>query len=132
MNLQQIIYASQPFGFDQAGLNGILVEARHYNTLANVTGALICRSDLYLQLLEGPQDKVMATYDRICKDDRHVNIKLLRSTLVKERMFPDWAMRDDPAQSWMWTREEIAANVLNSVSAQDALGVFKRLAEAVA
>jgi hypothetical protein len=70
MDLIRVIYSSRPFGFDQAVLNGILVHARRSNALNGITGALICRADLYLQLLEGPPDAVGSCYGRIVKDDR--------------------------------------------------------------
>ncbi|HEX8416385.1 MAG TPA: BLUF domain-containing protein [Methylobacterium sp.] len=128
MSLHQLIYASRPFGFDQAALNGILVQARRCNTRDGITGALICRSDLYLQLLEGPEDAVEAAYARIVRDDRHIEVNRLSSTPVADRLFPNWAMRDDPARSWLWTREEVGAGVVAQVSREALLRVFGRLA----
>ncbi|NCV67989.1 MAG: blue light sensor protein, partial [Rhodobacteraceae bacterium] len=49
----QIIYASQPLGYDSATLHTILDVARKCNARDNVSGALVCRQDIYLQLLEG-------------------------------------------------------------------------------
>jgi Sensors of blue-light using FAD len=54
MSLLQLIYASTPFGFDNPTLNQILSVARRNNARDDVTGALICRADIYMQLLEGP------------------------------------------------------------------------------
>ena len=65
----QLIYASRPFGFDESTLMGILFNARSKIARDDITWALICRSDLYLQLLEGPDDKVDAAYARIKEDD---------------------------------------------------------------
>ena len=62
----QLIYASQPFGFDAAMLNGILSDARRCNVRDEVTGALICRADVYLQLLEGPEPAVDAAFAGKC------------------------------------------------------------------
>ena len=36
---------------------------RNNNNRNQITGALICRSVLYLQYLEGPNDKIDETYD---------------------------------------------------------------------
>ena len=52
-DLIQIIYMSQPFGYDEAMLAGILLDARRCNKRDGITGALVCRHDIYLQLLEG-------------------------------------------------------------------------------
>ena len=37
-------------------------------------GALICRDDLFLQMLEGPEAVVEAIYGRIVRDDRHLEV----------------------------------------------------------
>lgn len=130
MPLIQIIYASQPFGFDDAMLAGILLDARRCNTRDGITGALIARGDLYLQLLEGPEAKVEATFARIRRDDRHANAERLLSHPITHRMFPDWAMLDDPAQSWVWSREAVASGATDSAQAgAQALGFFQRLAD---
>jgi hypothetical protein len=123
----QIVYASRPFGFDAAVLLNILFKARARNAKADVTGCLICRDDLYLQLLEGPADSVTRIYDSILQDDRHVEVTQLVRHGVPERMFGKWAMRDDPVQSWMWSREEVAADVVESCSPEEVLAIFARL-----
>ena len=70
----QFIYASRPFGFDDRALTGILASARRNNARDGITGALICREDLFLQLLEGPRTVVEALYQRIRRDDRRSDI----------------------------------------------------------
>ncbi|MDR9394877.1 MAG: BLUF domain-containing protein [Roseovarius sp.] len=67
MPLVQLVYASRPFGFDQATLSNLLLDSRRANVRDNITGALFARHDLYLQLLEGPDQKVEAVYRRICQ-----------------------------------------------------------------
>ena len=128
MVLSRIIYCSQPFGYDQPMLNGILADARTYNPKNDITGALICREDIFLQLLEGPEDKILLTYNRILKDDRHLDIELLVQEHCDDRLFPTWSMKDDPAKTWFWTKDEIDAGILTSVSKNDILGVFDRIA----
>jgi hypothetical protein len=130
-DLIQLIYSSRPFGFDDAMLNGILLIARRNNPLDAITGALICRHDLYLQLLEGPKDAVEARYRRIVSDNRHVEVVKRVSRPVSERMFPNWAMRDDPARSWMWTAQEVQKGALDRATPADFVAVFSRLAAEV-
>lgn len=127
MSLIQLTYASHPFGFDDPMLSGILLDARRCNARDGVTGALIVRQDIYLQLLEGPAKLVEATYQRIRRDDRHTDIRAMRRSDIKERLFPEWAMRDDPARSWMWSREMVAQGKAEAASAEDVLAIFKRL-----
>lgn len=124
MDLMQLIYASQPFGFDEATLNGILSDARRCNRRDDVTGALVCRADVYLQMLEGPPPAVDAAFARIAQDDRHGDVRLLHRRLAAERLFPGWSMRDDPAHSWHWTREQVAAGALTRASDAELLAVF--------
>lgn len=128
MPLLQLIYASQPFGFDGATLAGILLDARRCNSRDDVTGMLVCRADLYLQLLEGPPEAVDAAYRRIAKDDRHLDLRLLSRSMVSDRLFPRWSMRDDPARSWLWTIQEVDAGAIEQASAADVQAVFHRLA----
>jgi len=128
MPMFQLIYASHPFGFDEGTLAAILVVAQRCNERDGITGALICRSDLYMQLLEGPQDLVEAAYRRIKWDRRHVNVRLLSQRNVTERLFPDWAMRHDPARSWMWTQEEVNAGAIEHATEAEAVAIFERLA----
>ncbi len=129
MTLTRLIYSSHPFGFDTAMLSGILINSRRNNTRDGITGALICRADVYLQLLEGPDDKVEAAMQRIKRDDRHVDIKQHVSEPVADRLFGAWAMLDDPARSWLWTQEEVANDALRNASEADVLAVFIRLAD---
>jgi Sensors of blue-light using FAD len=128
MSLFQLVYMSQPFGFDDAMLNGILLAARRNNVRDNITGALICRADLYLQLLEGPKGAVEGAYARIKRDDRHYDVKQLVAHGIEARLFPNWAMRDDPARSWMWSQAAVANGAVSSATKAEILGVFGRVA----
>jgi hypothetical protein len=128
MALLQLIYASRPFGFDSAMLAGILLDARRCNARDDITGLLICRADLYLQLLEGPEAAVEATYRRIEEDDRHTEARLLSHQRVGDRLFPQWAMRDDPARSWLWTQAQVDEGALDRAPVGDIQAVFERLA----
>ena len=126
--LTQLIYASEPFGFDDAMLDGILLQARRNNSRDGLTGALIVRADLYLQLIEGPDSAISATYTRISRDNRHLGVTLLVRETVSQRMFPAWTMRDDPAKSWLWNADAIHAGALTRASPYDLRAVFVRAA----
>lgn len=130
MPLLQLVYASRPFGYDVAMLRGILLDARRCNLRDGITGALISRSDLFLQLLEGPLEKVEATFGRIVRDDRHIEVRPLVRRLIGDdkRLFAAWAMRDDPAQSWIWSRDEVHDGVPERTPEPDVVAIFARLA----
>jgi hypothetical protein len=128
MTTHQLIYMSEPFGFDDAMLNGILSISRRNNRRDGLTGALVCRRDIYLQLLEGPEAAVEATYARISGDDRHLAITRLTSEPAEARLFPDWAMLDDPARSWLWNEAQVAAGAVADASTSEVRAVFERIA----
>ncbi len=128
MRLMQLVYASRPFGFDELTLTDILLVARRLNKRDAITGSLICREDLYLQMLEGPRAAVTDTYARISRDARHTEVVVLWAGDTTDRLFGDWEMRDDRAQSWMWTREEVSRGAVAEASAQEIRDVFVRLA----
>ncbi len=125
--LVQLVYASRPFGFDSAILSGILLTARANNARDDITGCLICRADLYLQLLEGPPAAIDALYAQIRRDDRHLEVRELLRRAASTRMFPGWAMRDDPAQSWMWTQAEVDAGAVDAASTGEIIAIFERV-----
>jgi len=128
MRIMQLIYASKPFGFDELTLTDILLTARRLNKRDGVTGCLICRDDIYLQMLEGPRVAVTATYARILRDARHTDIVGLWTGDAEERLFAAWEMRDDSAPSWMWSRAELAAGALLEAPVEQVRDVFARLA----
>ena len=128
MPLTQIIYSSRPFGFTAGVLDDILTVSRARNSRDGITGTLICRADIYLQLIEGPDEAIAATYARIAADDRHLEINVLVEGPVTSRLFPQWAMRDDPPRSWMWSQAEVTAGAIDTATPAQILSVFERLA----
>ena len=129
MKLMQLVYCSQPFGFSLEILSAILVASRANNRKYDITGALICRSDIFLQLLEGPEQQVKNTYDAIQNDDRHVNVYNLIDRPIEKRLFPAWAMKDDPVKTWMWSQEEVSNGIVKSLSEKKVEEVFLKLSK---
>ena len=129
MKLIQLVYCSQPFGYSLEILSAILVTSRANNRKNDISGALICRSDIFLQLLEGPEQQVKNTYNAIQKDDRHVNVYNLINRPVEKRLFPAWAMKDDPVKTWMWSREQVSNGIVKSLSEAEVEEVFLKLFE---
>ncbi len=127
MSLLRIIYTSRPFGFDTATLNSILVHARQANARDDITGALICREDIYMQLLEGPEPAVRSAVARIMHDDRHLEVKIHVERPVSERMFAQWAMLHDPATSWIWSRADVTNDAIQDATPQEVEAFFTKL-----
>ena len=124
----QLIYMSQPFGFDAAILAGILMTARRNNPRDAITGALICRQDVYLQLIEGDLAAIDALFARISRDNRHLAVTLLSKVEVADRVFPNWAMLHDPAHSWLWSPDDVEAGAIVQATPTALQSVFARAA----
>jgi Sensors of blue-light using FAD len=75
-----------------ATLEAILRTSRRNNAAAAVTGLLLAGGRRFLQILEGPEESVRQTYERICRDPRHVAPVILKSGPVATRLFANWAM----------------------------------------
>lgn len=126
----QLIYMSEPFGYDTSILTAILATAHRSNPQHGITGALICRQDIYLQLIEGDAAAIDALFARISVDDRHLDVTLLNRTEVADRVFPDWAMLHDPARSWHWSPADVDRGVIRNATPEDLQQVFARAAAA--
>ncbi len=126
--ITQLIYMSEPFGYDSAILSGILAAARRNNPRHGITGALICRHDIYLQLIEGDGEAIDTLFARISDDDRHLAVTLLNRAAVPDRMFPQWAMMHDPARSWLWPSHDVARGAVREATPQALQRVFARAA----
>jgi hypothetical protein len=129
MDLFRAIYTSRPFGFDEAILSGILMDARRANNRDGITGALICRADIYLQWLEGPEEQVRNALERIERDDRHLEVKVHVAERVPERVFGEWAMLHDPAATWFWSQRDIDDGALDRATPEEITAFFMRLSQ---
>ena len=127
MDVFQVIYTSRPFGFDTGILSKILLDARLCNARDDVTGALICRADIYLQLLEGPERQVRQTMERIKRDDRHLEVVMHVGEMVSGRMFAEWSMLHDPAASWIWSQKEVSAGAVDRATPEEVKAFFAQL-----
>ncbi len=93
MELLHLVYRSQVTRFFEPNhLQEILNVARTKNPKINVTGFLIFREGHFIQLLEGAEADVQMIYDKVAKDKRHRNVKLIGKTKSSERFMSDWSM----------------------------------------
>lgn len=74
----------------------ILLSARRNNKRDELTGALIYNGHNFMQLLEGPADKVDARLEIIRADPRHSGLTEVRRRTVYDRDFAEWSMLYDP------------------------------------
>ncbi|NCN28537.1 BLUF domain-containing protein [bacterium] len=76
----------------QKGIDGILRVSHKLNRKAGISGILIKRGKVFLQLLEGPKNKVLTTFRRIHQDPRHHSIKTVIETKSSDRLYSNWDM----------------------------------------
>ena len=92
MALTQLIYTSKLVGNDESVLEPIHASALRHNKGNSITGMLLFHKGYFLQVLEGEPGDVMTTYQRICHDRRHCEVRLLVEQSTKDRHFPTWLM----------------------------------------
>jgi len=91
--LHRIIYLSSAVGLiGPSVLADILDVCRRNNKADGITGALFFHEGNFIQVLEGPKDRVMACYSRIVQDERHSGCIVLEFGAVDARNFASWDM----------------------------------------
>lgn len=80
-------------------VDGIVLPANRKNRSFDVTGCLWFDSQQFVQVLEGPQDAVLAVYGAIARDARHSELRVLRQGAIASRSFERWGMRSLSGQS---------------------------------
>jgi hypothetical protein len=82
--------ASEPLSAD--GLLGLLSQCHRNNTEKGLTGMLLFGNGTFLQSIEGEATVVDPLIDRISKDPRHRDVKILRRDEITERQYSEWSM----------------------------------------
>ena len=96
-DLYRLVYASKNHlqGSDVEiahAVSQILAASQRNNTAVNVTGALMFNAGAFAQVLEGPQQGVESTFERIQCDPRHGDVTVLQCGPVESRSFTNWSM----------------------------------------
>ena len=98
-HLVYVSTATQPFSRQQ--LVELLEKSRINNAKVGVTGLLLYKDGVFIQVLEGARDAVQQVWERISRDPRHSVGTTLQTGETNFRQFPDWSMGfrdlDDPA-----------------------------------
>ena len=93
MSINQLVYLSQATRKMSAeALADIQKTAKNNNQSMDVTGSLFYNGGWFLQVLEGPIDTLQALYNKIEKDPRHKNSRILYNEPAKFRTFTRWSM----------------------------------------
>lgn len=119
-------------------IQAIINESREHNKAKGITGKLVYRTGIFLQLLEGDKDEVQLLLGRILLDSkRHENIRILFNQPMKNRLFPEWSVvyknLDNNALDLVnsivpWQKLTGLSSQNNVVSNDDILSIFETLA----
>lgn len=91
--LKQLVYISRAVRpMSDEDLLRILTGARRKNKAINITGLLVYKDLVFLQVLEGEQSNIQEVWEIIQADSRHANILELSYESLEQREFPDWSM----------------------------------------
>lgn len=74
------------------GVKAIIARAQANNEVDGLTGYLLVDETWFVQILEGDEGRVRATYDRIRDDPRHTDVTLISERKLRARSFPEWSM----------------------------------------
>jgi len=83
-------HAVKPFSTEE--LMALLRQCRMANAEQGITGVLLYFNECFLQVLEGKEEAVQKTFQKLRRDPRHRNIIELEKSNISERLFPDWSM----------------------------------------
>ena len=97
MPLGRLLYTSRcaqkPGGqYTAPDVEEIVAASAERNRAACLTGSLIRVDGHFIQVLEGPPVEIERTFERICCDFRHEDIKLIELSPIEARLFEDWNM----------------------------------------
>ena len=91
--LIELTYVSEPAqGMSFLGLMRLLYHSYLRNLKLEITGALIFENNQFGQVIEGPEDVIESLWEKIQKDDRHKNIRLIERKSIDSRSFQKWTM----------------------------------------
>ncbi len=91
--LVRLLYASRPATpLSAAILDEILAQSRTNNPEQGITGILCFSDNIFIQVLEGGRDEVCETYNKIVRDNRHREVRILTYDEISERRFGGWTM----------------------------------------
>ena len=93
--LSRLMYSSRLLSDDmEAGVQADRIArcSAARNAAHGITGVLVFVDNTFIQVLEGPRDEVEATFERICSDLRHSDVRLIDVADTDAPLFPEWHM----------------------------------------
>lgn len=104
LSIVYVSVASNPMTDDDVA--AILVQARANNLRDDLTGALLYNSGRFIQIIEGPDERLRAQFAKIEADPRHRNVQTISEKRIANRQFPEWTMGFQPLSNKSVTQLE--------------------------
>lgn len=93
MALSRAIYISRRINpDDDQELQDILDKSRENNAVSHITGLLLVSGEYFLQVLEGRITCVSQTLEKVYRDPRHTDVRLVLFHEVSSLLFAKWSM----------------------------------------
>lgn len=135
MTLHRLLYLSRctfrETGPERAAaVRALATRSSARNAQVGLTGTLLHIDDKFVQVLEGPAAAVERTFEAICCDFRHEDVKLIDLVPVKEALFPEWSMAylgAGEAASVKLRGDLEEVHFLVTVNAREAIDQMRRL-----
>jgi hypothetical protein len=135
MPMNRLLYVSRCALEEQgaerdAKVRALAAEAARRNAAAMLSGSLLYVNDSFVQVLEGPGRAVEQTFEAICCDFRHDDVKLIDLVPIKERIFSDWSLAflSVDAETQLKTRDDMEEiRFLVGVNAREAVSQMRQL-----
>lgn len=89
-------------------------QAAQLNQKLGLSGVLFYENQHFGQILEGPRAEATKIWEKIQRDPRHHQVRLLKMEEITERSFPAWSMR-------FFFAKEIIAKIPNLTGVLDGL-----------
>jgi hypothetical protein len=78
--------------FGPSELSRIINSSRMLNAAKNITGILVFDGENIFGYIEGQSLDIASLFQKICKDERHLSVKLLSEGELTIRHFKQWDM----------------------------------------
>ena len=91
--IHQLVYISAAeHDFTEKELQELLTKARQNNQGLGITGMLLFHQGSFIQALEGEKETVEKLYEKIGRDTRHTETRVIFRGEREERDFDSWSM----------------------------------------
>lgn len=109
-------HAAHAFSFEE--LSEILEKIRASNAQRDITGILVYKNGVFFQVLEGQEQVVRETYDKIQQTSRLKSFKCHLAEPIEKRTFSNWSMGFHNLEE-----EQADMNALNSIKGEFAFNL---------